>query len=157
MHLKDIYNEIPNKIVVAERSDVFFFVIKMSHMHKIYTKVDHDRTETEGLWRETEIIFFSYYRICLVYSFRKRERFNMTHALKSFIYVDCIRVWCDREIRQRTVSEQNKPHVVTIFAKNILSLLIKVSFFLFIICFVINTYTVFLHNYDIVIQMTSQN
>lgn len=53
MHLKDIYNETPNKIVVAERFDVFFFIM-MSHMHKIYTKVDHDRTETMGLCRETD-------------------------------------------------------------------------------------------------------
>lgn len=30
----------------------------MSHMHKIYTKVDHDRTETMGLCRETDFLKF---------------------------------------------------------------------------------------------------
>lgn len=54
------------------------FFIMMSHMHKIYTKVDHDRTETMGLCRETDF-FKIYYRICLGYSFRKRERGSTWH------------------------------------------------------------------------------
>lgn len=129
----------------------FFFVIMMSHMHKIYTKVDHDRTETMGLCRETDF-FKIYYRICLGYSFRKRVvQHNTCITIIYLCRLHTCLMWLWKKTTYRFWT--NKPHVVTIFAKNIISLLIEVSLFLFIICLVINT--VFMHNY--VIQMTSQN
>lgn len=47
-------------------------------MHTIYTKVDHDRTETSGV-EKLKLFFFIYYRICLGYFFLERESGSTLH------------------------------------------------------------------------------